>query len=66
MMALRVEQLRPLKVHLLNLMLKKTMTAGNIMANLMIETASTTDEKNDVLTRLGKYQLPRQISELLE
>ena len=60
MMALRVEQLRALKTYLLKFMLEKTMAASNVMANLMIGNEND-EEKAEILTRLDKYQLPRQL-----
>ena len=62
MMAVRVEQLRNLKIWLLNFMLKKTMTASEIMGNIF-----TTEENSqtDNLTRLAKYQLPLSVVEVL-
>jgi len=60
MMALRVEQLRALKTYLLKFMLEKTMATSNVMANLMIGNEND-EEKAEILTRLDKYQLPRQL-----
>ena len=62
MMAVRVEYLRNLKIWLLNFMLKKTMTASEIMGNIFV------NEKNnqtDNLTRLAKYQLPLSVVKIL-
>ena len=63
MMAVRVEQLRNLKIWLLNFMLKKTMSASEIMGKILIS-----DEINETynLTRLSKYHLPKSVLEVLE